>query len=280
MKNSPFLLLSICLIGCSSYSPAHRNVQTQMHAHNDYHHQHPFYDALAKGFTSIEADIFLVDGKLLVGHSVDELDNKKTLEALYLKPLAQHIKDNNCPNSSMMLLIDIKSDGPETYQVLDQLLGRYDFILTSWIHGQVTPRPVTVVISGNRPEQQVITADQIRYAGIDGRLRDVGLEIPASIMPLISDRWSSHFTWTGHGSIPSNELQKLRKILHQAHQNGQMVRFWATPDKPNRDRENVWRVLLREDTDFIGTDDLAGLADFMHKISKENRSTSLEESQM
>ena len=37
------------------------------HAHNDYLHERPLLDALDHGFTSVEADIFLVDGKLLGG---------------------------------------------------------------------------------------------------------------------------------------------------------------------------------------------------------------------
>ena len=36
------------------------------HAHNDYEHDRPLLDALDEGFTSIEADVFLVEGQLLV----------------------------------------------------------------------------------------------------------------------------------------------------------------------------------------------------------------------
>ncbi len=38
------------------------------HAHNDYRHHRPLLDALAHGFTSVEADVFLVDDQLLVAH--------------------------------------------------------------------------------------------------------------------------------------------------------------------------------------------------------------------
>ena len=40
----------------------------QGHAHNDYEHERPLFDALDNGFCSIEVDIFLVGGKFLVGH--------------------------------------------------------------------------------------------------------------------------------------------------------------------------------------------------------------------
>ena len=38
------------------------------HAHNDYRHERPLFDALDHGFCSVEADIFLVEGQLLIGH--------------------------------------------------------------------------------------------------------------------------------------------------------------------------------------------------------------------
>src|SRR5690242_3898337 len=57
---------------------------SNLHAHNDYVKPLPFYDAFNKGFGSIEADIFLKEGKLLVAHSAAELDEKRTLETMYL----------------------------------------------------------------------------------------------------------------------------------------------------------------------------------------------------
>ena len=42
------------------------------HAHDDYEHTRPLLDALDHGFCSVEADIYLVDGKLLV-HAMIEL---------------------------------------------------------------------------------------------------------------------------------------------------------------------------------------------------------------
>ena len=57
----------------------------QAHAHNDYHHPRPLLDALDHGFCGVEADIFLVDGELLVGHDRTELKPERTLESLYLR---------------------------------------------------------------------------------------------------------------------------------------------------------------------------------------------------
>ena len=55
------------------------------HAHNDYQHARPLFSALERGFRSVEADVHLVDGQLLVGHLVmkpcatAEAGNKPTL---------------------------------------------------------------------------------------------------------------------------------------------------------------------------------------------------------
>src|SRR5437773_7233099 len=64
------------------------------HAHNDYEHKRPLLDALAHGFCSVEADVFLSDGALLVGHERKDLRPGRTLEKLYLDPLAQRAKAN------------------------------------------------------------------------------------------------------------------------------------------------------------------------------------------
>ena len=51
----------------------------QGHAHNDYEQEKPLFDALDNGFCSIEVDIFLVEGKFLVGHDKKDLRPEKTI---------------------------------------------------------------------------------------------------------------------------------------------------------------------------------------------------------
>src|SRR5919109_1377732 len=65
------------------------------HAHNDYEHPRPLFDALDHRFGSIEADIYLVGDQLLVAHDPVDLDPGRTLESLYLDPLARRVKANH-----------------------------------------------------------------------------------------------------------------------------------------------------------------------------------------
>ncbi|HEY3914204.1 MAG TPA: hypothetical protein VGN61_06930, partial [Verrucomicrobiae bacterium] len=67
---------------------------TQAHAHNDYVHTHPLFDALDNGFCSVEADIYLTNGQLLVAHELSKVKPANTLQALYLDPLRARVKKN------------------------------------------------------------------------------------------------------------------------------------------------------------------------------------------
>ncbi|GAA4969262.1 hypothetical protein HD597_008746 [Nonomuraea thailandensis] len=234
------------------------------HAHNDYEHERPLLDALDHGFTSVEADIYLVDGELRVGHDPEDLRPGRTLQSLYLDPLAERVRHGSVyPRSrqQLQLLVDIKNNGAATYTELDRVLKSYRKMLTGYHKGRVKPGAVTVVISGDRP-RDLMAAQERRYAFYDGRMADLGQGDPA-LIPLISDNWTNHFTWTGVGEMPAAERDKLRQIVATAHRDGQRVRFWATPDTAGPARDALWRELVAADVDHINTDDLAGLEAFL-----------------
>lgn len=242
------------------------------HAHNDYEHERPLLDALDHGFTSVEADIYLVGDQLLVGHDPQDLRPDRTLQSLYLDPLAERVRANHghvYPGSGqqLQLLIDIKNTGTASYTVLDRVLRDYRSMLTRYTDGHVKRGAVTAVISGDRP-RELMESQSVRYAFYDGRLSDLGGDAPVSFIPLISDNWTRVFTWQGEGEMPTAEREKLRQIMRTAHRNGQRVRFWATPDTPGPQREAIWRELLAADVDHINTDDLAGLERFLREFDK------------
>ncbi|MFJ8941283.1 phosphatidylinositol-specific phospholipase C/glycerophosphodiester phosphodiesterase family protein [Streptomyces sp. NPDC102365] len=240
------------------------------HAHNDYLHSRPLFDALDHRFGSVEADIYLVDGQLLVAHDPVELDPARTLESLYLRPLAARVKANGGSvyrgyREPLQLLIDIKTEGSAAYLELDRRLRRYRHLFTTYAQGRVHPGAVTAVISGDRAARVPMEAQTVRHAFYDGRLLDLlaPTPAPASFIPLISDNWTLNFTWQGVGTCPEAERQKLRGIILAAHSRGQKIRFWATPDLPGPARDAVWSELLAADVDHLNTDDLAGLEAFL-----------------
>ncbi|MFI8169559.1 phosphatidylinositol-specific phospholipase C/glycerophosphodiester phosphodiesterase family protein [Streptomyces sp. NPDC085931] len=238
------------------------------HAHNDYEHPRPLSDALDHRFGSVEADIHLVGDQLLVAHDPEDLDPSRTLESLYLDPLAARVRANHGSvyrghRGSLQLLIDIKTEGSSTYLELDRHLRRYRHLFTTCAHGRVHHGAVTAVISGDRAARAPMEAQTVRRAFYDGRLADLGGPAPASFIPLISDNWTLNFTWRGEGPFPDAERLKLRGIVEAAHRSGRRVRFWATPDLPGPARDAVWGELLAAGVDHLNTDDLAGLEAFL-----------------
>jgi len=240
----------------------------QAHAHNDYRHDPPLLEALGHGFTSVEADVFLVGEKLCVAHDADEIKPERTLRSLYLEPLRRRAKQNGghvyATKSRFLLLVDFKSAAVPTYRRLHEILASYRDVVTSFGPKGREEKAVLVIVSGNRP-LELMKSQAVRYAGYDGRLSDLESELPADVMPLISDRWGAHFTWRGEGPMPAAEREKLDVVVKAAHAKGRLVRFWATPDARSATRQALWRGLLTAGVDLINTDDLEGLKTFLLK---------------
>ncbi len=265
-----FLIRSLFIVLFLSYSVtsvvAGEKAQTplfQAHAHNDYEHARPLHDALEHGFWSVEADIYLVDGELLVAHDRPDVKPERTLRKLYLDPLQAYFQKRTFFSQEktppFTLLVDIKTDGAAVYPILRQQLEDYAALLCRVEDGKSIPGAVQIVVSGDRPKRLIAAANP-RYMGIDGRLSDLGSKQPAELMPLISDRWTSHFKYRGQGTMSEAERTKLRSIVKQAHAAGRRVRFWATPES-----EAVWRELVAADVDHINTDQLERLSAFLKR---------------
>jgi len=209
----------------------------------------------------VEADVFLRDEKFHVAHTRLGIRKDRTLEELYLKPLGERVRANGgsvYPDKErFILLIDIKSDGNESYPVLDKLLTRYGTLFTAHLNGIERPGPVTAILSGGRP-RALVEADPTRYCALDGRSGDLGSKAPTHLIPLISDKWSNHFKWRGQGPMPVKERTSLEEFVARAQKDGRLLRFWAVPD-----RSECWQVLYDTGVELINTDKLKELARFL-----------------
>jgi hypothetical protein len=231
-------------------------------AHNDYLHKHPLYDALENGFTNIEADIFLKNGKLIVAHIFPYFKGHRTLEALYLEPLAKRIRENKGIiytgySSPIILMIDIKTNGNKTYELLKPLLEKYRWMLTHFENGKVVDGEVTVVLSGHKPYE---LSEKVRcpLAFIDEDLRKMH-ENSANhnVFAMANCKYSQLLKWNGQDTISNSERQKLLTYVTMAHTMGAKVRLWASPEK-----KAVWDELLNCGVDLINTDQLTNLKNY------------------
>ncbi|HEX3627195.1 MAG TPA: phosphatidylinositol-specific phospholipase C/glycerophosphodiester phosphodiesterase family protein [Verrucomicrobiae bacterium] len=246
---------------------------TGAHAHNDYEHHRPLFDALDNGFCSVEADIFLTNGQLLVAHTLADTRPARTLQSLYLEPLRTLVKENGgrvySNGPEFTLLIELKQDWRGEYPALRDVLANYADMLVSyrtvvsqsptgaWVTNEVRrSNAILAIITGHR-DKEMFAGETVRYAALDGQMSDLDKNPPVTLVPWISENWKSYFYWNGLGAMPDEELRKLQSIVKRTHEQGRRLRFWNSPDNPN-----FWQAIHVAGVDLINTDNLPGVAKF------------------
>lgn len=231
------------------------------HAHNDYEHKRPLLDALDHGFCSVEADIYLVDGQLLVAHDRSKVKPERTLQALYLDPLRERVKKNGGrvypAGPECTLLIDLKPRWQTIYPVLRDTLTNYADMLTTFGPAGAKTNAIRVILTGYR-SKDMFAGESIRYACLDGEFADLNAGAPADLVPWISSNWGQNFSWRGTGPMPEAEKLRLQTIVSKAHAQGRQVRFWGGPD-----HLVFWQAMRANGVDLVNTDDLDGAQKFL-----------------
>ena len=247
------------------------------HSHNDYWRSVPLYEALSYGCVSVEADIWFTDDNkdFLVSHSWKSTTPTRTLKSLYLDPLTNILKNRNVslaatgskdqgifdadPNTSVILLIDIKSDGREAWPLLlSQLQPLMEAgYLTHFNGSKVIPGPLTVVGTGNTPFDLVTLNNTSRYIFFDAPLTDISnpkytppnsYYASAPMKPLIG------YTWFNR--LSGSQIAKIKDRIDAAEKKGIKSRFWDTPGWPISLRDKVWFALTENGTGMLNVDDL------------------------
>lgn len=260
-------VLFIAFSPCTSL--AQEKVLLNGFAHNDYWHKRPLFDALDRGFTHVEADVYLRRHQLRVGHLPLFLKSSRTLESLYLEPIANRLRErSHCREAidSIVLTIDFKSRSVRTYHMLNTLITRYKPFLSSCENGRVVFRELTLVITGHRPLQQLSTGNE-RFVFADGdlRLMKPGQTNP-SLFLMASCRYSNLLSWKGRGPVTGFELARLKLLVDNAHRIGLKVRLWASPEK-----QEVWALLRNCGVDLINTNKLDKLRQYLAGDEEGNR---------
>ncbi|KAB8356635.1 hypothetical protein FH972_024212 [Carpinus fangiana] len=171
------------------------------HSHNDYTRRTPLLDALHAGCISVEADVWLFDADLYVGHTRNTLTPAATLSTLYIDPLLHLLDAANAahpptnasnpaappprglfaadPARSLTLLIDLKTAAAPTFAAVRAALAplRARGYLSHWNGRQRVLRPLTVVVSGSAT-LAVVTAPDPSSPTRDSIARDVFLDAP------------------------------------------------------------------------------------------------------
>jgi alkaline phosphatase len=258
------LILSLLCIN-SLYAQPKVYTTANAHSHNDYEKSEPFSKAYTHQFGSIEADIFLLpeSNNLFVAHHRSDLNTKRrTLDSLYLQPLAKRIRENNGfvysdTSQKLILLIDIKTEAiPTLNRLIEQLRNHPELIEASTLR---------IVISGNRPPAESFTVYP-SFISFDGVMGTQYSKEALSRIPLFSGNFTGFSKWSGKGSIPGIERAELLKAIQQAHRNHKPVRFWGAPDSID-----AWKEFINLGADYINTDHIDELSKFLQTLPERKK---------
>jgi alkaline phosphatase len=249
-----FVFVFLLLVGRTAAAQPARYTVENLHSHNDYEKLFPFHGAFNRGFGSIEADIFLYRGRLIVAHDTAQRARGRTLDSMYLKPLDSSMLVNHgypYPDSarSLQLLIDLKTDSTATLAQLLKELKKYPRLTAGG--------KLQVVITGNRPN----LADFARYPAFisfDGELHVVYPDKACSRISMLSDNFKNFSKWDGQSPLPEADSIVLAHIVTGGHALHKKVRFWNAPDNPA-----AWKVFMKLGVDYLNTDHINAAADFM-----------------
>ncbi|KAJ5113921.1 hypothetical protein N7456_002455 [Penicillium angulare] len=259
-----------------------------VHSHNDYWREEPFWTGLSKGCTSTEADVWLYNGTLYVGHHESALTVDRTLESLYINPILD-VLDRQNPKTpfvtkptkngvwdtnaeqTLYFFIDVKTSGPETFKAVIEALEplREKGYLTKLTGGnKLEYGPVTIIGTGDTPLDMVTSVsdrdyffdaplaalNDPKYADIDGYVSPIAsTDFEAAVGKVTTDT---------EPIFPIVKLQILHDQIATANERGIGARYWNTPNWPIRTRNLVWRTLLNEGVTLLNADDLDAVASY------------------
>jgi alkaline phosphatase len=257
MKLLKNLLILVCVLG-SFGGYAQDKAAFAVHSHNDYLQPVPFWDAFSAGCASIEVDVILQEGGLMVAHEKESIQASRTFESLYLKPIQQGVDLGLIKEFNFHLLVDIKTEAYSTLDLLVKQTQPYSPILYS----PENPTGLKLIISGGRPK----ATDYVKYPSwifFDYQSRELTAELPWEKIGMVSLSFPRFSLWNGKGRMVESQRQQLQAFIDLVHSFDRPVRFWASPDG-----KTAWRAFHEMGIDYINTDRPAEANKYLRGLTK------------
>ncbi|KAF2399006.1 hypothetical protein EJ06DRAFT_583006 [Trichodelitschia bisporula] len=260
----------------------------RIHSHNDYARDIPLLRALGAGCTGVEADIWPINGTLLVGHSRKALFTNRTLRSLYLDPLATMLGKQNelprvgdegprgvfdeDPDETLVLLLDFKDAPEKAWPLVQSQLQPFidNNYLTRWNGSALLLAPLTIVLSGLASRKLDFVAQSNGTAFLDAPL----LDLPSGTWNAQNSLYASArakdvFGDIGPGGLTKIQVGKVEGVVREAKKRGLRARVWGTPRWPVGLRGRVWGQLAGAGVGMLNVDevDVAGGGDWGCKVA-------------
>ena len=224
--------------------------QPLIHAHNDYQQPIPLLHALKYQAFSIEADLYLRNGQLVVAHEKKDIMAATTFDSLYVQPILRLFKKHagrisKNKNYAPVLMIDIKESGEAFLAVLIQLLAKHPSVFDR----SVNSLAVQIVISGNRGPLSKWTSYPSAIL-FDGRPYELYESNTLQRVAFISDNYFNYVT-------SADSSSRIQQVINKVHGMGKLLRIWAIPDNTTS-----WKRLREMGVDIINTDKVGECREF------------------
>lgn len=246
-----FILHTIFFLVSLMYAPFLLRTQVlhNAHAHNDYQRKNPLFSALEHGIPSIEVDVFLHKGEIVVAHHAVGLSLRSSLEDMYLRPLLAYCKERQGQvfndGSVLVLMFDLKNEKDSLVHSLYSLLQSYKSLIRS---PGMTDGTVIIMLSGNPPIETIKTFGLDIFV-VDGHSGMLNETTEVDFVPRISMNYRRTFRWRGFGDMCEADIMKLEKLVAQARESGQKLRFWGMPN-----RRRIWSTFSKYPEVIINID--------------------------
>ena len=233
-----------------------------IHSHNDYDHMVPFWEAYSQRCTSIEADVYLKDGEILVAHNREDLTPERNLRAMYIEPIVSLFRANGGrlwegSDARLQLVVDVKT--AESLPGVVAIAEEFKDVFA-------VEDGVRLVITGAIPAPDDF-GKWPSWVWFDGDFKDGKLlYTPDQLerIAMISTYFKRHAKdWNGSGQMNKSDYEAIASAIDACHAVGKPIRFWGAPDN-----ESAYDALYRMGVDFINTDQPAKCNLFLKKEIK------------
>ena len=236
-----------------------------INSHNDYNQAVPFYQAYSQKVQSIEIDLFLKDGLLIVGHDFENLKEYDTFDRLYVEPVKSLFVINGGrawkdSNNRLQFLVEIKSDSHTTMQKLVDTFAANQEVFDM----KINPYAVKIVVTGNIPPQE----DFVKYPEyicFDGDINKEYTVEQLKRVSMFSEDFSNFSHWNGKGSLIAKEQDAIERVIAKSHSLGKPIRFWNAPEGMT-----AYYTFYNLGIDYINTDKPEACVEFFSDFSNKN----------
>ena len=257
-------ILSISLTFLVTLAAYAQQLPIIYHSHNDYNRTVPFWEAYSQHCASIEADVFLQDGEILVAHNRKDVTAERSLRKMYIEPIVKTFRENGGrmwkgSDDRLQLVVDLKTG--ESLPGVIALAEEYPDVFT-------TENGVKIVITGDEPAPDDF-GKWPSWLWFDGDFKDGKLNYTPEqlkrIAMISTDFRKFARNWNGKGRMINSELEAVTKAIETAHEAGKPIRFWDAPEGTT-----AYFTLHKLGVDFFNTDYPAQCALFFSNWTNKN----------